>query len=159
MSLSLPVKKILLDAKKRPPEKLDRIVQAIHEEVFSETDCAACANCCREISPILYRHDILRLAKALKMKIEKFAEIYLTIDKDEDYVFKSVPCPFLGADNMCSIYDARPTACREYPHTDRRRFHQLIDLSIKNAQYCPAVKKIMEKLAATIEKDLSFRKK
>jgi Fe-S-cluster containining protein len=159
MTLSLTIKKILLDAKKRPPEKLDRIVQAIHEEVFSETDCGTCANCCKEISPILYRHDILRLAKALKMKIEKFAENYLIIDKDGDYVFKSTPCPFLGTDNMCGVYDDRPTACREYPHTDRRRFSQLIGLSIQNAEHCPAVKKIMERLAATIEKDLTFRKK
>ncbi len=30
------------------------------------------------------------------------------------------PCPFLGDDNYCSVYEARPKACREYPHTDRK---------------------------------------
>lgn len=85
--------------------------------------------------------------------------MYLTIDNEDDYVFKVTPCPFLEADNHCGIYDDRPTACREYPHTDRNRFYQLIKLSIKNAEYCPAVSEILEKLASSVEKDLVFRRK
>ena len=157
MSINLSVKKILLDIKKRPPEKLDRMAQAIHEEVFERTDCLKCASCCKKISPILYRHDIVRLARALKKDMESFAQKYLTIDKNNDYVFNVTPCPFLGRENWCDVYDDRPTACREYPHTDRRRFHQLIDLSIRNADVCPAVKEIMEKLAQVAGKSLSFR--
>jgi len=149
----------MYDIKNRPPEKLDLMVQAIHEKVFSETDCLKCARCCKEISPIMYRHDILRLAKAVKMNLETFVDKYLTIDKDEDYVFKSKPCPFLSSDNWCDVYDDRPTACREYPHTDRRRFHQLIDLSIKNADVCPAVEEILEKLVKVAGKDLAFRRR
>jgi uncharacterized protein len=151
MPLSSLIKKSLLGIKKRPPKRLDRMVQEIHEEVFAKTDCAACAACCRTISPILYRHDIVRLARGLKMKLEQFAAEYLEIDSDDDYVFKCMPCRFLGSDNRCSVYDDRPTACREYPHTDRRRFHQLIDLSIKNAEVCPAVEKIMVRLAAALD--------
>lgn len=158
MSVNASVKKILLDIKKRPPEKLDRMVQAIHEEVFEETDCLKCADCCKKISPILYRHDILRLVKGLKTDLESFVKKYLTIDKD-DYVFKSTPCPFLESDNTCGVYDDRPTACRDYPHTDRRRFHQLIDLSIKNAEVCPAVETILIRLSETAGKDLVFRRR
>jgi Fe-S-cluster containining protein len=146
MLLATPFRKALLELKKRPPQDLDLMVQKIHEDVFAKTDCSACALCCKGISPILYQHDILRLAKGLKMKREKFAENYLDIDKDNDYIFKSTPCPFLGIDNQCTVYDDRPTACRDYPHTDRRRFYQLIELSIKNAEYCPAVREILEKL-------------
>jgi Fe-S-cluster containining protein len=93
------------------------------------------------------------------MDLATFSQTYLTIDKDGDFVFKKTPCPFLGKDNWCTVYNDRPTACREYPHTDRRRFVQLIDLSIRNVDYCPAVKEILEKLAQSIEKELRFRKR
>lgn len=159
MPLSQSVKKTLNDIKKRPPEKLDLMVQKIHEEVFAETDCLKCAQCCKKISPILCRHDIIRMAKAVKMSLQEFADKYLTIDKDDDYVFKSSPCPFLSSDNWCNVYDDRPTACREYPHTDRRRFQQLIDLSIKNADVCPAVQKILEQLVCVAGKDLVFKRR
>lgn len=159
MPLSQSVKKSLLDIKKRPPEKLDLQVQKIHEEVFAETDCLKCAQCCKKISPMLFRHDIIRLAKAVRMRLDDFAEKYLVLDKDDSYAFKSTPCPFLSSDNQCDVYDDRPTACREYPHTDRRRFLQLIDLSIKNAEFCPAVEKILEKLVSTTAKDLVFKRR
>jgi uncharacterized protein len=159
MPLSQSAKKTLNDVKKRPPEKLDLTVKAIHEDVFAEIDCLKCAQCCKKISPILYGHDIVRLAKAVKMGLEEFVKKYLIIDKDNDYIFKNTPCPFLSADNWCEVYNDRPTACREYPHTDRRRFHQLIDLSIKNATVCPAVEKILEQLAVVTSKDLVFRRR
>lgn len=159
MPLNQYNKKILSDIKKRPPEKLDIMVQEIHEEVFAETDCQKCAQCCKKISPIIYQHDLIRLARALKMSLDGFCEKYLKIDKDRDYVFKSAPCPFLSHDNCCEVYDDRPTACREYPHTDRRRFHQLIDLSIKNADICPAVQKILERLVTVAEKNLAFKRR
>jgi Fe-S-cluster containining protein len=159
MSVNQYIRKVLSDIKKKPPEKLDLMVKEIHEEVFSETDCLKCAQCCKKISPIIYQHDLIRLASAFKMSLEGFCEKYLKVDKDNDYVFITSPCPFLSSDNWCEVYDDRPTACRDYPHTDRRRFHQLIDLSIKNADVCPAVQKILEKLVSVTEKKLAFRRR
>jgi Fe-S-cluster containining protein len=49
-------------------------------------------------------------------------------------------------DNYCIIYDQRPKACREYPHTDRRRFYQILDLTMKNRDICPIVYEVVEKL-------------
>ena len=37
------------------------------------------------------------------------------MDEDVDTVMKRF-LSFLGADNYCSVYPARPKACREYPH-------------------------------------------
>jgi len=159
MALSQSTIRTLRDIKNRPPEKLDRMTQAIHEEVFAQTDCCECAACCKRISPRMVTHDLLRLSKNLKMTLDAFTVKYITIDEDREFVFKSAPCPFLGSDNLCSVYDDRPTACREYPHTDRRRFHQLIDKSIANAAICPAVEKILVKLAEVTGKMLSFRKR
>ena len=73
-------------------------------------------------------------------------EKYVVKDEDGDYVFKQTPCVFLGADNFCSIYEARPNACREYPHTNRKKMHQILDLTIKNAEICPAVVRILDNM-------------
>jgi Fe-S-cluster containining protein len=80
------------------------------------------------------------------MKQHEVVSAYLRIDEDNDYVFKTMPCPFLGADNYCSIYEDRPKACREYPHTDRKKFYQIHALTIKNAATCPAVFNLLERL-------------
>src|SRR5690606_20442903 len=101
-------------------------------------------------SPGMHDRDIDRLAKFLKMKPGDLIEKYMEMDADNEWVFRSAPCPFLDHDNYCSVYDARPTACREYPHTNRKRFYQVLDLSIKNTAVCPAVVRIFEKLSQKI---------
>jgi Fe-S-cluster containining protein len=123
---------------------LDDVFHAAHEEVFEVTDCLTCANCCKTTSPIFYQKDIERLAKHLRLKPFAFIEKYLRADEDQDYVLKQAPCPFLGADNYCSVYEDRPTACREYPHTNRKNMYQILDLTYKNTLVCPAVTKIVD---------------
>ena len=132
--------------KKKKPKSLDNIVHRLHEEVFSTIDCLACANCCKTLGPRVTDNDIVRLAKHLKIKPGKFIESYLRLDEDNDYVFKEMPCPFLLPDNYCMVYEHRPKACREYPHTDRKRFYQALDITLKNTATCPAVYEIMEQL-------------
>ena len=125
---------------------LDTYFQEVHEEVFEKTDCLSCANCCKTTSPIFYNRDIERLAKHFKIKPGDFIERYLKIDEDKDYVLRQAPCPFLSTDNYCSVYENRPNACREYPHTDRKKISQLLDLTYKNTFVCPAVLEITEQL-------------
>lgn len=137
---------LLKKLKKKKPKNLDDIVHAIHNEAFEEFDCLECANCCKTIGPRLISKDIERLAKHLKMKVPDFMEQYIVIDEDGDYVFKEHPCPFLMPDNYCIVYESRPKACREYPHTDRKRFYQILDLSHKNCETCPVVQEIFEEL-------------
>lgn len=132
--------------KKRKPAKLDDIVQELHEEAFETIDCLACANCCKTISPIITDRDIDRMAKALRVRPSELIDRHLHLDSDGDYVYNSQPCPFLMADNYCSIYESRPKACREYPHTDRRKFDQLLNLTLKNTYVCPAAFSIVENM-------------
>ena len=139
-------KKFFAKLKKRPPKDLDYVMQDLHDEVFAETDCLGCANCCKTTGPLFTQADIERIAKYLRMKPSRFIDTYLRVDEDQDYVLQQVPCAFLGADNYCSIYDVRPKACREYPHTDRKKFHQITDLTLKNVAICPAAFKIVEKM-------------
>ncbi|WP_455168577.1 YkgJ family cysteine cluster protein [Aegicerativicinus sediminis] len=137
--------------KKRPPKNLDLLMQEMHEEEFQRTDCLQCANCCITTGPLFTDKDIERLAKKFRMKPSDFIETYLRVDEDNDYVLKSVPCPFLGFDNYCSVYEDRPKACREYPHTDRKKIYQIGNITIKNTAICPAAFNIVEEMKKRIK--------
>jgi Fe-S-cluster containining protein len=137
--------------KQKPPKNLDTSLEAIHEEVFSKTDCLQCGNCCRTTGPLLLEKDIELLAKHFRIKPGMFIDTYLRIDEDKDYVFKSMPCPFLGNDNYCSVYSVRPKACREFPHTNRKKFYQINHLTIHNVAICPAAYHIIETLKQTFD--------
>jgi hypothetical protein len=139
-------KKLAAKLRRNTPRDLDRTVERLHEEAFGEIDCLQCANCCKTTSPIFRPNDIDRIARHLRMRPSDLIEKYLHVDEDNDYVLNTSPCAFLGDDNYCSIYEVRPTACREYPHTDRKRFHQVLDLALKNTAVCPAVLRIMSEL-------------
>ncbi len=123
-------------------------MQTLHEEEFEVTDCLECANCCKTTSPIVLDRDISRISKFLRLKDHQFIENYLQLDKDDGlYMFNQVPCPFLDeTDNKCIIYEVRPKACKEYPHTDRKNFHQITGLTLKNTEICPATFRIVEEL-------------
>lgn len=142
--------KYLKKVKKRKPKQLDQLMGALHQEVFSEIDCLSCANCCKTTGPLFVPSDIKRISKRLKMRPVDFEAKYLRIDEDGDKVLQFVPCPFLGVDNYCSIYEDRPKACREFPHTNRAKFHQLTEITSKNVAVCPAVFTMLERLKASL---------
>ncbi len=139
-------KKFLDGLRKKNPRELDKDFHRLHEEVFEEIDCLKCANCCKTTSPIFTQNDIERIARRLRIKPGEFIERYLHIDEDRDFVLNTAPCPFLDHENYCIIYDDRPTACKEYPHTNRKRMHQLLSLAYKNTLVCPAVLEIVERM-------------
>lgn len=145
--------KFLEQIKKKPPKNLDYLVEDIHEETFEEIDCLACANCCKTTGPLFTEKDKERIAKHLRMKISDFETKFLRLDEDNDWVLQSTPCFFLDPnDNKCNIYDVRPKACREYPHTDRKKIYQINNLTLKNTLICPAVYVFVEKLRKNLEK-------
>lgn len=143
-------KSLVSRLKRNPPHNLDEQVHRLHEAVFGRTDCLQCANCCKTTSPVFTPKDIERIARYLRMKPGRFTEQYLKLDEDNDYVLKQAPCPFLENDNRCAIYEERPAACRTYPHTDRKRVYQLLDLTYRNSFICPAVQDILKQLDAIL---------
>lgn len=145
-------RKFLAQLKKKPPKNLDYVVQDVHEEVFEKIDCLQCANCCKTTGPLFTEKDIERISKHLRMKAADFESKFLRIDEDSDKVLQSLPCWFLNDDNTCSIYEVRPKACREFPHTDRKKIYQINALTEKNALICPAVYEFLEKLKVKIAK-------
>jgi hypothetical protein len=144
--------------KKRTPKNLDVVMKELHEDEFKKTDCLSCGNCCKTTSPIFIEKDIQRISKHLRMKERDFINQYLERDSDDFMVLKTSPCSFLDtSDNSCFIYDVRPKACSEYPHTNRRKFIQITDLTLTNTEICPAVYSIVENLKK--ELPLTFNKK
>lgn len=142
-------KRFFADLKRRKPKQLDATVAEIHEEVFAETDCLTCANCCKTTSPLFTDKDIERIAGYFGQRPAEFVAQHLHIDEDGDYVLNTAPCPFLEEDNTCFIYEVRPKACREYPHTDRKHFHQILNLTLNNTAICPAAFEVVERLKKT----------
>lgn len=144
-------KKFLTSLKRLPEREVDRLFHETHERIFAETDCLACANCCKTTSPIFTNRDIERLAKHFRVRPAEFVDRYLRTDEDADYVLKQSPCTFLNADNTCSVYEERPQACREYPHTDRRKMVAILDLTYRNTLVCPAVERIVDKIRTVLQ--------
>jgi uncharacterized protein len=118
----------------------------LHEEAFRSVDCLDCAACCKNYSPRFKTPDLKRIAKHLKMKEGEFIEKYLVLDNEGDYVVKSKPCPFLGQDNYCGIYDVRPSDCARFPYTDEDVILKRPALTLKNSTFCPIVYFVLEKL-------------
>lgn len=141
-------KKTIAKLAQLPTKKVDVLFHEKHDEVFEVIDCLSCANCCKTTSPIFRTVDIDRLSKRLKMNSAAFVKQYLKIDNENDYVLQSSPCPFLLDDNKCSVYEDRPLACKEYPHTNRKKMQQILSLTRKNTEICPAVSRIFQDLNA-----------
>lgn len=144
-------KKFFDKLKKKTPKNLDYIMQEFHEQEFNRTDCLQCANCCKTTGPLFSAKDIERISKHFKLKPQQFISQYLRVDEENDYVLQGVPCAFLGADNYCSIYEVRPKACSEFPHTDRKKFQQISNLTLKNVAICPAAYNIVEEMKKLIK--------
>jgi uncharacterized protein len=132
--------------KRAPTRKVLQKLPDLHEEAFQKIDCLQCANCCKSYSPRFKTPDIKRISKRLGLKESVFIDQYLRIDEEGDYVVKSSPCPFLGTDNACSIYDDRPSDCARFPYTDEDVFLKRPQLTEKNARFCPAVYYVLEQL-------------
>jgi Fe-S-cluster containining protein len=118
----------------------------LHEQAFSKINCLDCAGCCKNYSPRFKTPDIKRISKHLRMRESEFIDTYLQIDLDGDYVVKKTPCPFLGEGNKCSIYEVRPSDCARFPYTDEDVLLRRPQITLKNAEFCPAVFYVLEKL-------------
>lgn len=128
----------------------DALFADAHARVFAQTDCRSCAQCCKTHSPLFTERDIRRIAAHLRMRPADFMMQYLQEDTDGDWVFRQTPCPFLREDNLCGIYEVRPGACREYPHTNRKKMYRIGELTITNASICPAVSHILDAVYAAL---------
>ena len=123
----------------------------LHEEAFEKIDCLQCAACCKNYSPRFKTPDVKRISKHLGMKESVFIETFLKVDNEGDFVVKSAPCPFLGADNFCSIYENRPSDCVRFPYTDEDVIIRRRQLTLKNSTFCPITFYALDQLTTKLK--------
>lgn len=126
--------------------KVLKKLPVLTEEAFEKIDCLQCAQCCKNYSPRFKTPDIKRISKQLRMRESEFIDTYLNVDEEGDFVVKSTPCPFLGSNNYCSIYEDRPSDCRRFPYTDEDILLKRPQLTLKNSTFCPITYYVLEKL-------------
>jgi hypothetical protein len=96
----------------------DRVVRdSIHPEPMRaiELDCLACGACCKDNRVVLEDADVARFAQAGRPDLARApyskrddGAIVLVLRRDKR-------CKHLGTDNMCGIYEIRPSACSTFP--------------------------------------------
>jgi hypothetical protein len=125
--------------------RLKAVVQQTTQEVWAHIDCRTCANCCKTRHPLFSRAEVARIAAYLGITVEELRARYLEMDPDNaKYITRELPCPFLQ-DNLCSIYEVRPSVCAGYPHL-HRNFRNRLWQTIENAETCPIVFNVLERL-------------
>ena len=129
------------------PKGSDNIVHRLYDAISNQIDCTSCANCCREISPILDQVEIKRFSKRLAISVSEFKSSYLKADKEETgkFTFNKAPCPFLK-DNLCSYYEFRPNDCKSFPHLHKKDFVTRLWGVIENIYICPTAYNVYEYL-------------
>ncbi len=137
------------------PVVIDETVQELNRTVSAAIDCTVCANCCRELQPHLEEKDVWRVASALNLSVMQTKKRHLVKDPDRSYRFSTKPCPLLSG-TKCSIYQARPTDCSEYPHLHKADFLGGSIGVIENYRVCPIVYNVYEQLKTKFHYDHTF---
>jgi len=140
-------KRFLSKIELKPPRNLFTTLTAIDKEVWKETDCMSCANCCKTMSPTYSNADVKRIASHFKMTTDAFRKKWLKKDKEGDWLNKQLPCQFLDLQtNKCGIYLIRPADCKGFPHLTKKKVTDYIHVHKQNINSCPATFKMVEKL-------------
>ncbi len=141
-------KRFLTKLEKNPPTNIHTLTVQFDKEVWEETDCLTCGNCCKKMTPTFTPKDIKRIATYLNMTTAAFKEKWLYFDKkDKDWMNTKQPCQFFNlTDNKCSIYEVRPADCAGFPHHTKKKFSEYAHVFQQNIAYCPATFKFVEKL-------------
>lgn len=141
-------KSFLTRLENNPPRKLDELAVQADRDVWMETDCLSCANCCKTMSPTFNTKDLKRISAHLGMSVKAFKEKWLYYDKkDKDWMNRQQPCQFLDlTTNMCSIYEVRPDDCAGFPHLTKKKMKDYLHVHKQNIEYCPATFKMVEKM-------------
>jgi hypothetical protein len=125
--------------------------QRLAGEIQKEVDCTACANCCRYSTVTVGQSETSAIARYLRMEPDEVIRQYTEPCPDErdTRALRSASngCVFLDG-NLCLIYEARPKACREFPHIRAGEHSPASRLSslCRWAPICPIVYNALETL-------------
>ncbi len=141
------MRRFLSKVEKSHRKVLDAHADEIQIEVWKQTDCLACSNCCRTMTPTFNFQDLRRISAHFGMSINAFKEKWLYKNKDGEWMNRSQPCQFLNLkDNKCSIYEVRPEDCASFPHLHKRKMVDYMHWHKQNVQHCPATFNMVERM-------------
>ena len=131
----------------RAQKDIESFISYLSRRTTEAIDCTACGECCRRVRPLLDDFDIERLTDGLNIESEKFKGQYLTkhIARPYDYIFNTLPCPFLDG-NRCSYYEFRPQACDRFPQLGGSQFFERLANMFHQYTFCPIVFNVLEDL-------------
>jgi Fe-S-cluster containining protein len=146
------LRRFLTKLEANPPKLLDVYAEQVDREVWAETNCLACSNCCRNMTPTFNFQDLKRISAHFRMSIKDFKEKWLYLNKEGEWMNRNQPCQFLDRKtNMCSIYEIRPLDCASFPHLTKKKMVDYMHVHKQNIQYCPATYKMVEKLMVVVK--------
>jgi Fe-S-cluster containining protein len=124
-------------------------LQQIAAEVQEQIDCTQCGNCCRHSIVTVNAGEIAQIAGYLGCEPGQVVRQYTVPDPDShtlrQLASNSDGCVFLDG-NLCTIYDVRPKACRDFPCLtlhERTLGGRLSSLS-RWASLCPIIYNALE---------------
>jgi Fe-S-cluster containining protein len=137
--------------KGKDDKKIDSIVYRLHEEIITQIECTACANCCYCLTPNISKADIDVLARLENISSEEFHDAYCETDFGDIYL-KDTPCRYIDG-KKCEIYENRPAQCKTFPNTDKPGFTSRSFGMIRYYEICP----ILFNLIEILKNELRFR--
>jgi Fe-S-cluster containining protein len=142
------MRSFLTRLEKNAPKNLDEWIVEADKEVWKETDCLSCANCCKTMSPTYTLTDIRRISAHLSMTPLAFKTTYLHKDNEGDWLNVTRPCQFLDLNNMCTSTRSGLLICRI--STPPKKAKQYMPTHSQNVAYCPATFKLVEKMMVMV---------
>jgi len=109
------------------PQKYIERARYIEGVEFDQSACFGCPqNCCTMSGPeaknawVTFAEDDLRAIYERYPDAPRIPKRKMRRGKDgrEHYIEDKTQCVFLGENNLCTVYEARPRWCRDWPRTD-----------------------------------------
>jgi uncharacterized protein len=141
----------LRSLRNRDSIELDTLAHKLNEQVSVAIDCTICGNCCRSLVINVANEEVEPLAAYLKLSKEATKEKYIEESLAGNCFINTIPCHFL-ADNKCTIYEARFTECRDFPHLHKPGFKARLSGTLMHYGRCPIIYNVVE----SMKKQLGF---
>lgn len=132
-----------------PDGELDDVVRDTADQVWRHFDCVTCGRCCRLDTVSVDDADVARLARRFAVGPKRFSERYVHV-VDGERGLRAAPCPFLRS-GLCSVYDDRPRACREFPFLHTPGFRGRVLVLMEFSTLCPIIYNTLEALKRRLE--------
>jgi len=124
---------------------LDELAHTVHDRVSAAIDCTSCANCCRSLVINVTQDEVGKLAGHLRLTESETRGQYIEESQQGNCFVNTIPCHFLR-ENKCTIYEARFTECRDFPHLHKPGFKDRLGGTLMHYGRCPIVYHVIEEM-------------